>query len=57
MFVCFNFGIINAEDKAEDYYVKVICQDGSQFDGYITSSLRNYFRPKIDKVKISKTFE
>ena len=45
-----------AKDNPEDYRVIVTRADGSTFEGYVASALRNHMRPKISDVKISDTY-
>lgn len=47
---------VHAKKDSADYKVIVYKTDGTQFEGFITTALRNYFRPRQSKVDISKTF-
>lgn len=57
----FTFSVIfpvdaNAKKDPVDYHVIVTLKDGTTVDGYITTALRNYFRPRISEVGISSEF-
>ena len=59
LFILFlTFGILIADAKKDpaDDHVFVEMSDGSIMEGYVTSSLINYFKPKVTKVSISKEF-
>lgn len=45
----------NAKDP-DDYHVIVTLKDGSKVDGFITTSLRNYLRPRVSEVGVSSEF-
>lgn len=45
-----------ADKDPEDFKVIAYRADGTHFEGYITTALRNYFRPKQSEVGISETF-
>lgn len=51
-------GILSSNAKKDplDYHVFVEMSDGNIIEGYVTTSLRNYFNPKVTKVGISKEF-
>ncbi|WP_289742292.1 hypothetical protein [uncultured Duncaniella sp.] len=46
----------NAKDDPEDYYVILTLKDGSKVDGYITTALKNYFRPRISEIGVSSEY-
>lgn len=45
-----------ADKDPQDFRVIAYRADGTHFEGYITTALRNYFRPKQSEVGISETF-
>lgn len=45
-----------AEKDPRDYKVIAYRADGSQFEGYVTTALRRYFRPKVSEVGISEVY-
>lgn len=45
-----------ADKDPDDFKVIAYRTDGTHFEGYITTALRNYFRPKQSEVGISETF-
>lgn len=50
------FTAMGANDNPEDYHVILTLKDGSKVDGYITTALRNYFRPRISEIEVSKEY-
>lgn len=54
LFIC---GIsVFAQDKPEDFHVRVIKNDGTVFEGYNETRFTNYLRPYITAVSISNEF-
>lgn len=45
-----------AQDKPEDFHVRVIKNDGTVFEGYNETRFTNYLRPYITAVSISNEF-
>lgn len=45
-----------ADKDPQDFKVIAYRADGTHFEGYITTALRRYFRPKQSEVGISETF-
>lgn len=45
-----------ADKDPQDFKVVAYRADGTHFEGYITTALRRYFRPKVSEVGISETF-
>lgn len=45
-----------ADKDPQDFKVVAYRADGTHFEGYITTALRRYFRPKVSEVGISDTF-
>lgn len=53
----FIYGIsVFAQDKPEDFHVRVIKNDGTVFEGYNETRFTNYLRPYITAVSISNEF-
>lgn len=46
----------NAAKDPVDYHVIVTLKDGSTIDGYITTALKNYLRPRISEIGVSPEF-
>ena len=46
-----------AQDKSEDYHVRVIKNDGTIFEGYNETRFSNYLRPYTTTVSISNEFK
>lgn len=48
--------IAKAEEDPIDYHVIVTLKDGSKVDGFITTALKNYLRPRISEIGVSKSY-
>ena len=46
----------HAKGDPTDYHVRVTLKDGSVIDGYITTALKNYLRPRVSEVGISSEY-
>lgn len=56
LFLTLGILFASAKKEADDYHVFVELADGNIIEGYVTTSLRNYFKPNVTKVGISKEF-
>ncbi|MDE6297156.1 MAG: hypothetical protein K2L89_04855 [Muribaculaceae bacterium] len=57
LFLTFGILIAEAKKNPDDYHAIIEMSDGTIFEGYVMTSLKNYFNPKVTKVGISKEFE
>lgn len=46
----------SAKDNPEDYHVILTLKDGSKVDGFITTALKNYLRPRISEIGVSREY-
>lgn len=55
---CLCMGLTSyAKNDPQDFKVIAYRADGTHFEGYVTTALRNYFRPKVSTVGISETYK
>lgn len=45
-----------ADNDPQDFKVVAYRADGTHFEGYVTTALRRYFRPKVSEVGISEIY-
>lgn len=46
----------NAKKDSDDYHVILTLKDGSKVEGYITTALKSYIRPRISEIGVSSEF-
>lgn len=56
LFLTLGILFASAKKEADDYHVFVELANGNIIEGYVTTSLRNYFKPNVTKVGISEEF-
>ncbi|WP_302614796.1 hypothetical protein [uncultured Bacteroides sp.] len=48
---------VHAEDNSKEYHVRLTKTDGTVFEGYNNTRLRNWLKPKVTSVSISKEYQ
>lgn len=46
-----------AEDNSKEYHVRLTKTDGTVFEGYNNTRLRNWLKPKVTSVSISEEYK